>query len=138
MWFKAFHSLIPEVRCYRQNGKSINIIDSLNKLTQGFLWGFRSKNEGMEIDYDNPKPSTISKLTLFLPKEKGGISLIDFQNKMKAFRILLVFKYLQNRDKTWSSILRYWYAVNLHSISGERWDNCYPLSQDMENIPSYF
>ena len=59
LWFKAFHSLLPENRCYRQNGKSIDIIESLNKLTQGFLWGFRSKNDGMTVDYDNPKPSFI-------------------------------------------------------------------------------
>ena len=72
MWFKAFHSCLPETLCYRSNGQSVDIIDSLNKLTQGFLWGFRTKNEGMTTDYGNPKTPLISKLTLYLPKVKGG------------------------------------------------------------------
>ena len=92
----------------------------------------------MSVDYDNPKPSFISKMTLFLPKEKGGINLIDFQTKMKAFRILLVFKYINCREKTWSGILNYWFAVNTYSITRERWDNSYPHVQDIEDIPPYF
>ena len=92
----------------------------------------------MEIDLDSPKPSQISKYTLYLPKEKGGTNLIDFQNKMKAFRILLVFKYLNCHDKAWTSILRYWYAANIYSISGQRWNNCYPHAQDITNIPPFF
>ena len=50
----------------------------------------------------------------------------------------MVYKYLKCQDKVWSSILRYWYAVNIYSISGERWDNSYPHSLDIENIPSFF
>ena len=138
LWFKAFHSCLPETLCYRPNGQSVDIIDSLNKLTQGFLWGFRTKNEGMTTDYANPKTPSISKLTLYLPKEKGGTNLIDFRTKMKSFRILMVYKYLKCQDKVWSSILRYWYAANIYSISGERWDNSYPHSQDIDNIPSFF
>ena len=92
----------------------------------------------MEMDLDNPKHSQISKLTLFLNKEEGGTNLIDFKNKMKAFRILLVCKYINCQDKTWTGILRYWYAVNIYSITRQRWNNSYPHCQDTENIPQFF
>ena len=64
--------------------------------------------------------------------------MLDFQTKMKAFRVLLVYKYLQAGNKNWSQILEYWYAVDLHPITNQRWDNNYPHNQEIENIPPYF
>ena len=70
--------------CKRENGKSIDIQDTLDKLTQGFLWGFSTKNEGMDLDLNKPKMSQISKRTLNLKKNQGGTNLLDYRNKMKC------------------------------------------------------
>ena len=138
LWYKALHSTIPEYLCYRNNGNAVSISETIQKLSQGLLWGFQNKQNGMEIDYNHPKKPSISIQTLYLKQDKGGTNLIDFKKKMKAFRILFVFKYLNQEGKKWHNILKYWYAVNLHSISNQRWNNCYPHVQDTTNIPPFF
>ena len=65
------------------------------------------KSNGNELDFNNPKPSQISINTLFLEKEKGGCNLIDFQCKMKAFRINLIFKYLKSQNNNWTETMNY-------------------------------
>ena len=138
LWFKSFSTLIPESLCNRPNGKTLDIQSCLNKLTQGFIWGFRYKNNGQELDLESFKTPLISKQTLFLDKSKGGVNLIDYLTKMKSFRILLVYKYLNNEEKQWTEILKYWYSVNLHSITNERWDHNYPHLMNIDEIPPFF
>ena len=138
LWFKAMFSSLPENIIYRENGNPLDISKILKELSQGFLWGFCLKENGLEIDMNKPKNPLISRKTLLLSKEKGGTNLIDYNNKMKAFRILLVYKYLKDDSKTWNSILKYWFAVNIYSISNQRWNNCYPHAQEIEHIPPFF
>merc|ERR1712074_189173 len=57
---------------------------------------------------------------------------------MKALRILLVFKFIKNGNKKWAKILDYWYAVNLNTITHNRWNNNFPHNQDINNIPKFF
>ena len=131
--------ILPGTLCNIPNGKTLDIKGSLNKLSQGFLWGFCYKENGQELDFEKFKTPLISKQTLFLDKSKGGVNLIDYLTKMKSFRILLVYKYLKNEgSKQWMGILKYWYSVNLHSITNERWDHNYPHMQNINEIPHFF
>ena len=74
------------------------------------------KDNGLEVDYDNPKAPSICRKTLCLKKENGGCNLIEYTLKMKAFRILIVHKYLKNNSKTWTSILKYWYSLHTMAL----------------------
>ena len=138
LWCKSIHSIIPDVKCKRINGSEMDIKKTFNDLSQGFLWGFNLKSNGMELDLCNPKNPQIGKNTLWLKKEHGGTNLIDYLNKMKSFRILFVYKFLKNENKNWMNILRYWYDINLLSITNRRINNAVPHAQSMEDIPLFF
>ena len=57
---------------------------------------------------------------------------------MKAFRILLVYKFFDPSKKKWKEIVAYWFQANLYSISRIRWDNSYPHASIIDDIPSFF
>ena len=105
--------------------------------TQGFLWGFRrnAENQNAETQAKNP---LIVKNTLHLNREDGGLGLIDYQNKMKAFRILMIYKYLDSKSRVWEPITRYWFNSTLRHISGEVWNNQYPHITNIEDVPIFF
>ena len=137
-WYRAVFSVMPSGRIKLKNGHQVDIKNKIDKLTQGFLWGFHYTESGMKLDLENPKIPLISKNTLYLKKEEGGADLINYQIKMQAFRILLVYKYLQNNDNNWTDILNYWFATNIFSISRQRWNNTFPHAQSLEEIPPFF
>ena len=43
LWHKAYNCIIPESLCRRPCGKTIDILKCLTKLSQGFIWGFNTK-----------------------------------------------------------------------------------------------
>jgi len=57
---------------------------------------------------------------------------------MKAFRIMLVFKHFDNKDKPWKQVMRYWLSSTLHDISGEEWNNSYLHITDLNEIPIFY
>ena len=132
LWHKATVLLLPNYDCTRNNNSKVNIMEELKKYTLGFLWGF------CENDHGKPKRSLIKIETLFLDQEDGGLNLINYKLKMKAFRIMLVFKYFDHNEKTWKNILRYWFSSALHDISGEEWNNSYPHVTDLDEIPVFY
>ena len=62
---------------------------------------------------------------------------MDYAQKMKSFRILLIIRYLKSNNESWLGILRYWYAANIIAISNQRLINLYPHAQDTNNIPDF-
>ena len=58
--------------------------------------------------------------------------------KLKAFRILLVYKFFDQNYKKWKEIVGYWFQVNLYSISRIRWDIRFPHSSCIDNVPPFF
>ena len=75
LWHKAYNCIIPESLCRRPCGKTIDILKCLTKLSQGFIWGFNTKENRQELDFDNPKTPLISRATLNLEKIRGGTNL---------------------------------------------------------------
>ena len=138
LWHKASALELPGNLCYDKDGLPVNIVEGINKYTLGFLWGFKEENSNNSRMARIPKRSLLKIDTLFLQRSEGGVGLIDYQTKMKAFRILLVFKFLNQVDKHWKGILRYWYSASLHQVSGERWNNNFPHISNIDEIPPYF
>ena len=138
LWYKSLVLSLPDGNCIRQNNNTINIKGTIDKLSQGFIWGFSYKADETGLDFNNPKNPRICKKTLYLDKCSGGLKLIDYNLKMKAFRILLVYKFFDQNYKKWKEIVSYWFEVNLYSISRRRWNNNYPHSSSLNNIPTFF
>ena len=132
IWYKALVLLLPKTPCKNKNGKLINIEKELEHYTQGFLWGFNNQSDR------KIKTALIAKNTMILEKNKGGTRLIDFRLKMKAFRILLVYKYNDDKNYKWKNILRYWFSLPLRSLTNENWDNLVPHESNFDNIPNFF
>ena len=140
-WHKAMALLLPTNACKRDNGMFVNIREEIDLYTNGFLWGFCAQDNSENINYNEnrrTKQALFSKNTLFLDKNDGGINLIDYDNKLKALRIMLIFKYFDNKDKPWKSITRYWFCSTLRHISNEEWNNQYPHVADIEEVPQFF
>ena len=100
LWHKAVALKLPDELCYRTNGKAVNTLESLEKYTLGFLWGYCNNNNTIENNTRTKKP-LIRIETLYLERKEGGTGLINFREKMKAFRIMLVFKYFESQQKPW-------------------------------------
>ena len=110
----------------------------IDEISQGFIWGFHYRSDVSALDLSRPKQSRICRETLHLEKSKGGLNLVNYSLKMKAFRILIIYKYFDQNYKKWKEILGYWFQVNLFSESRIRWNNSFPHSSDIENVPSFF
>ena len=96
------------------------------------------ENNRISIDNRRTKHPLIAKNTLFLKKSDGGTNLIDYSTKLKAFRILLIYKYLDDIDRPWKFITRYWFCSTLCQISNEEWNNQFPHINDINEVPSFF
>ena len=138
IWHKTTVLLMPENDCIRSNGNNTNVMYEFKKYTLGLLWGFCENNQNGNNTETRIRNSLIKIDTLYLDKMDGGINLIDYMLKMKAFRIMLVYKYFDNLDKPWKKVLRYWFSSLLHHISGEGWNNSYPHVTDLNSTPKFF
>ena len=138
LWFKGLLLDIPDRPCKRKNGKLVDIRKNLFTLSQGFIWGFNKKNDGMELDLDNPKIPKIGKDTLCLKKDKGGLGLIDYAEKMKSFRIQMLYEYLNCSNQPWKCFLNYWFAVSTAAINSNRLSNNLSHAGDLMSIPIFF
>ena len=138
LWHKGSALLLPDILCKRNNGRMVNIRHEFDLYTQGFLWGFCNNDSDLQKNYARPKTPLISKNTLLLDKEMGGTQLIDYQKKLKAFRILLVYKYFDSNNNQWKGILRFWFCPLLRPINQEFWDNRFPHSSDLQEVPPFF
>ena len=136
LWYKALALTIPEENCKKNDNTPINIKEELNYFTLGYLWGFTDT-----IGNNNrkkTKKAIIAKDTLHLPKDQGGLGLIDYNLKMSAFRIILVYKYFEPNSHPWKNIVRYWFCSSLRHISNKVWNNNHPHVESIEAIPSFF
>ena len=140
-WHKSMALMLPDFPCLRDNGKYVNIKNEIEYLTNGFIWSFFSQDNtenSLENNNRRTKQELISTNTLFLNKNDGGTGLIDYNTKLKAFRILLIYKYFDNKDRPWKSIVRYWFCSTLRVISNEEWNNQFPHTSDINDVPQFF
>ena len=135
IWYKALALLLPINICNKPNGQLVDVCKGFDFNTLGFLWGFQINSSTNE---KKVKKALIAKKTLFLSKERGGTGLIDYRKKLKAFRILLVYKYFEPTYKPWKDIVRYWFCPTLRSISSEVWNNLHLHVDCLNNVPVFF
>ena len=133
IWYKALTLLLPSEPCKRPDNTTVDIVKEFDFYTLGFLWGFNNNNSVLKT-----KTALIAKNTLYLDKVQGGTNLIDFRLKMKAFRILLMYKYNNDHCYKWKNIVKYWFCSALRPITNEQWDNLVPHEINFENIPTFF
>ena len=132
IWHKAMALLLPTNICKKPNGQLEDICKELDFNTLAFMWGF---NIDIQTNEKRIKKALIAKKTLILPKDMGGTGLIDYRKKLKAFRIMVVYKYFEPTYKPWKDIVRYWFCPTLRSISFELWNNMHLHVDSLKMCP---
>ena len=135
IWYKAMALLLPINICKKPNGQLVDVCKEFDFNTLAFMWGYQIDRQ---TKVKKIKKALIAKKTLILPKNNGGTGLIDYRKKLKAFRILLVYKYFEPKYKPWKDIVRYWFCPTLRSISSEVWNNLHLHVDSLENVPLFF
>ena len=93
----------------------------LKQMILSFLW-------------DNANPQPIKQEIIFLPKEKGGLGLLNLVQQSHALRIKFINQITNNDNtKPWVHMGRYWLRSKLHRYRPEwAW-----LNQNINTIPRY-
>ena len=84
--------------------------------------------------WNNANPEPIQREIIFLPKEKGGLGLLNMVQQTKALRLKFITQITDiNNTKTWVYMARYWLRSKLHRLRPE-WEW---MNQDMNNTIRY-
>ena len=84
--------------------------------------------------WDNANPEPIQREIIFLPKEKGGLGLLNLVHQGQALRLKYLF-HITDKDieKPWVNLGRYWIRTRLHNCK-EEWSF---LIENYNNIRKY-
>jgi hypothetical protein len=84
--------------------------------------------------WSNANPEPIQRQILFLPRDKGGLGLLDLVQQGQALRIKYIFQITNNLiNKPWIYLARYWLRSELYRYKPE-WAF---LNHNINNIPRY-
>jgi exonuclease III len=84
----------------------------VERLIFNFIWG--SKCEKMK------------RLTLIRPYNEGGLGAVHIKSRCAALYIKHLTHLVENPDKLWASLARYWVAMPLRHYNAEVWSNMAP------------
>lgn len=70
--------------------------------------------------WDNANPEPIQREIIFLPKERGGLGLLNLTQQGQALRLKYFFQLTDNNiDKPWVNIGRYWIGTRIYNFKAE-------------------
>ncbi|KAI8478584.1 hypothetical protein Bbelb_436820 [Branchiostoma belcheri] len=76
------------------------------------------------------KTELVNRRTMFLPKEKGGVGLVDVRLKANAILLKCVRKALLFPQDPAMRFVHYWLGISLRHIDPDSWSNSAPHSID--------
>ncbi len=88
-------------------------IKQINRLIFRFIWGHNGE--------------FVARATMFLPPSRGGLGVINIEDRVAAMQGIHVSKTVSNETAKWKALARYWCAISLRAIAPALLRNNTPL-----------
>ena len=78
----------------------------------------------------------VNRNTCFLPKDKGGIALVDIRMKITSIQLCQISKIVYCQELSWTVFGNIWLGIQLHSFDDYNFSNSIPHC--IEDLPNYY